>query len=157
MSSVRHKTIEHEIFGGPLCVILLALDNTISERAKRKIFVKNIQNREISSTNPWLYCVPVILHGEDKRPVSCSFLHCEICWLCLSPFTVHVQWSLFLWEKFRFEIMLILARIYITVDKTTPSQVNKVKNGTCIRTEHVFCFFWKKRSLTSLKLLPFHW
>lgn len=63
MSSVRHKTIEHEIFGGPLCVILLALDNTISERAKRKIFVENIQRRAISSQTRDFTGVPVDLEA----------------------------------------------------------------------------------------------
>lgn len=81
MSSVRRKTIEHEIFGGPLCVILLALDNSVSERAERKIFVKNIQNRAISSLSRDFTGVPVVL---------CSFFYSENCWLCLTPavFTV---------------------------------------------------------------------
>lgn len=45
MSSVRHKTIEHEIFGGLLCVILLSPDNSVSA-----IFVEN--KEQFSSPAP---------------------------------------------------------------------------------------------------------
>lgn len=43
MSSVRRERIEHEIFGGPLCLILLVLDNP---RVKGKTAVENISEGE---------------------------------------------------------------------------------------------------------------